>query len=117
VSLSSVQELVFSWVGLRLQQKEAKTLPEFVSQQVSELIQDHTIVRPVHGLMIQSPFELGMVTLKPVTGEAIERWIEEWGGPEASPEAVSQATERVKRRMQGFGASWYSLNPDPAHGD
>jgi len=115
VSLETCQDLVMEWFRKRLAGSDTP-LTTFLEERRDELVDDITIVIPVHELLIQSPLIVGRVDLRPVDSAQIDEWVGSMNSTGISPDVVVEVTTRKLRKpFQGRAASWFSTRAERVH--
>jgi hypothetical protein len=94
--------------------EQGGTLTSFLLTEAPKLIAAHEIWLPIATLCIEEPLALGDVVLRPIGPEQIDQWTAHWANaPEAKPDEVESARDRLRKQIQGLAAATITVNAEP----
>lgn len=76
VSLANIQEIAFEWIKSKYKKESDCLFSEFLLDSLNRSINKYEIWIPIDNLHIQSPIQLGHITLRPIDKNKIAEWIQ-----------------------------------------
>lgn len=105
-SEDTVARLVFEWMWRRRIDGPTIDLTHFVLAQLARLISDVEVVIPLFGVHVQSPLEIGRVSISDITEDELSSWrsMSHRSGP-GRIESADAMHDKLRKQLQGRGAA------------
>lgn len=104
VSLNAVTDAVVRWL-VDPEGVGDDNLPAFVLRTTEALVEERTILVPIHHLSLDEPFQVGRVQLRPISREVLTEWFREAASRWDEPIDLTPAENRWRQRMQGWASA------------
>lgn len=116
VSQETVREIVFEWMCRKHRgETELPLVPHFLAVCPS-LIEEWEVIIPLHGVHVQSPFQLGNVTLADLSSEQMRAWrVEALQAAPDHAEGVNHIHDGLRKNYQGRAAAIIRLRAEREH--
>ena len=114
VSTDLITNLIFDWMRQRYQKRTNLSMVKYVLEKAAQAIRDQEIWIPIAELRIQSDFRIGKITLRSITSEMFERWVEDANRAEPQHRKnLQELLERERKKFQSLAAATITLTAEP----
>ncbi len=112
VSVNTVVDILVEWFQASAGE-ESESAPDYVLRKCTAAIADRAVVIPIHELYVESPIDMGRITIRPVDRRTLDTWMEQAFAEVSDRQRIQVAVNRWRAEMQGRAAAERRITAEP----
>ena len=114
VSVPFLKGSIFNWMKDKYINKNPCSMVEYIIQVCKKDVNESEIWVPLAHTYIQSEIKIGRITLKTITVDLLNKWIDRWEmNANTKEKAKKDLMEKYQEKLQGLAAATISLCAEP----